>query len=290
MRRLSSGRRSNGEGPEAGRADGTEQGQESQRTGAVPGGIAEVGGGHIVNIGDETGMYKGFLIVELPGEPVRAYRSKMYLDSNITSYETPDRTSLEDAVDKAGDHGEFTPDQYRELTGKEPEITPTEELRELIKGLPFVPEPGPPLPEYVHEAIQPGLVSSIMKPPSSDYGRTLTDKVALDMSLFLKGGDFEIVEKLEETGWASDSVAWDAKIKHVPTNTEWDIEVWANFKWRKPEEIESSFLDFLPAGAQITEDKWEIMPEEEWSDSSFDIATDEGKKAGEIITEYVGRT
>lgn len=244
----------------------------------------------MVNIGDETGMYKGFLVVELPGKPVRAYRSQMYLNSDVISYEAPGWMSLKDAIDRAGDHGEFTDEQYRELTGKEPEFIPPSAVTEFIKGLPFMPEPGQPLPEYVYKEVTPEFVSSIMKPPSSDYGRTLADKIALDMSLFLKGGNFEIIDKLEETGWSSDSLAYNGTIKHVPTNTKWDIEIWVSFEWRQPEKVEGvPFLDFLPAGAKLAEDRWEIMPEEEWSENSFDLTAAGGAKAGGIITEYMSR-
>lgn len=166
---------------------------------------------------------------------------------------------------------------------------PDGEFEEFIRGLPFMPEKGKPLPDYVYQTMAPGFVTSVMSAPVSGYGRELQDRVALDVTLFLRGGNFEIVEKLDESGWSSEDIAYDARIRHKPTNTEWHIEVWAPFDWRKPETYRDGFAVFLPAGSRVAEDKWEIMPEEQWVDDTFDLTLKGGEEAGRVIEEFISK-
>lgn len=172
------------------------------------------------------------------------------------------------------------------------------ELEEFLRGLPFMPEKGEPLPEYVYRELKPEFISAVMKPPVTDYGRVLEGRVALDTALFLKGGNFGIIEKLEESGWSSDSIGYDAKIRHEPTNTEWDIEVWTHFDWRKPETYSEGYIVFLPTGRKIAEEvvvdrrlvsaaRWEVMPEEDWGKDTFDLTSKGGEEASRVIEESV---
>ncbi|GAH45924.1 unnamed protein product, partial [marine sediment metagenome] len=163
------------------------------------------------------------------------------------------------------------------------------ELGEFLEQLPFMPEKGEPLPEYVYEALKPEFVTAVMKPSISSYGRELADRVALDVALFLKGGNFEIVGKLEESGWSSEDIAYDAKIRHKPTNTEWGVEVWTPFDWRKPETYKDGYVVFLPAGKRISEGRWEIMPEERWETDEFSLTFKGGEEASRIIGEWFRR-
>lgn len=162
-----------------------------------------------------------------------------------------------------------------------------EEFEEFIRGLPFMPERGKPLPDYVYQTMAPEFVTSVMGAPVSGYGRELQDRVALDVTLFLRGGNFEIVDKLKESGWSSEDIAHDAKVRHKPTGTEWDIEVWAPFDWRKPETYKDGYVDFLPTGRRVGEERWEIMPEEEWETNAFELSFRGGEEAGGIIEEFI---
>lgn len=231
--------------------------------------------------GEHFEVYKGWIInpgITMPAQGI--YDFNVYLTRDDLREDEPRHiaSSLEDAR-------RWIDEQERTL--EEKEALP---MMEAIEKLPFMPAKGPPLPEYVGREITPEFVSSIMRSPSSDYGRTLVDKVALDMNLFLRAGGFEIVDKLEETGWSSDDLAYNGTIKHLSTGTQWDIEVWVNFEWKQPEKVEGvPYLDFLPAGVRVAADRWEIMPEEEWSKHSFDLTAAEGIEASKIITEYVSR-
>lgn len=179
-------------------------------------------------------------------------------------------------------------DAQRGLAGEEIERIPiTEEFEEFIRSLPFMPERGKPLPDYVYQTMAPEFVTSVMSAPVSGYGRELADRVALDVTLFLKGGNFEIVKKLDETGWSSEDIAYNARIRHKPTYTEWDVEVWAPFDWRKPETYKDGFVVFLPAGERISEERWEIMPEEEWETEEFDLTFKGGEEASRIIEGFI---
>lgn len=222
-----------------------------------------------------TGMYKAFLIVELPGVLVKAYRNPMYLASGTVSYEAPGWLSLSDMIDKAGDVGEFTDDQYRELTGKEPEFIPREDIAELIRGLPFMPEPGPPVPGYVSKEVF-GLEN--MEAPVSEYGRALASEVLKRLKEFL-GTDFTVAKDFEETGWASDGVMYSGVLKHVLTNTEWFVEMGVSFEWRKPEEINMMYLEFF--AVKQPDGTWADVPPEvvDSEEFSFDLNADEGRKA-----------
>lgn len=161
------------------------------------------------------------------------------------------------------------------------------EFEEFLRGLPFMPEKGKPLPDYVYQVMKPELVTSVMEAPISGYGRELQEKVALDVSLFLKGGNFEIVERVKESGWSSEDLTYDARIRHKSTNTVWDIEVLAPFDWRRPETYKDGYVVFLPAGKRIGEERWEIMPGEEWGEDTFDLTLKGGEEASRIIEEYM---
>lgn len=171
-------------------------------------------------------------------------------------------------------------------------------IEELVRGLPFMPTRGRPLPEYVYRQLRSEFVTTIMETPVSDYGGALLDKIAVDTALFLKGGSFTIVERLKESGWSSEDVAYDARIRHRPTGTEWGVEVWAPFDWRNPETYKDGFVVFLPAGRKIAEElvvgrklvseaRWEIMPEEKWETDTFDLTHEGGGEAGRTIEEFL---
>ncbi len=162
------------------------------------------------------------------------------------------------------------------------------EIEEFLSRLPFMPGNGNPLPDYVYREFKPEFISAIMAPPVTDYGGVLQDKVALDMALFLKGGSFEITKRLEETGWSSDSLGYDAEIAHKPTGTKWSIEVWTAFDWGDPSKYSDGYLYFIHSGKLIAEDRWEFMPGEDWEEDSFGLTSKGGEEASKVITEHGG--
>lgn len=174
----------------------------------------------------------------------------------------------------------------------------SEEFEEFIRGLPFTPERGEPLPDYVYRTMKPEFITSVMEAPVSEYGRELQDKVALDVGLFLQGGNFSIVKRFWESGWSSEDIAYDARIRHEPTGTEWSVEIWAPFDWRRPETYKGGFVVFLPMGKKIAEEvvvdrklvsepRWEIMPEKEWETEEFDLTFKGGQEASRIVEAFV---
>lgn len=161
-------------------------------------------------------------------------------------------------------------------------------LEDFLAKLPFMPyttRKEQKLPEYVYKLVRPEDIVSTMESSLSDYGDVLQEKIAAGMLAFMKGGDFKVTKRLTEKAWASDSVGWNASIEHIPTHTVWNIEVWASFEWRQPEKVDMTYTVFLPAGKQLSEDEWEIMPERDWDSGGFDLSFEGGKKAGSIIIE-----
>ena len=165
--------------------------------------------------------------------------------------------------------------------------TPNGSSEDFIKKLPFMPH-GTPLPESVYRFVKPEHITSIFKPAVSEYGETLQNIVAVNLLAFMAGGNFTIADKLEETGWSSSDICWNGVLEHMPTQTRWDVEVWANFKRRKPERYESSYIDFLLAEDQISKISLaKAIPKEEvFNRLSFDLTYDEGIRAAGVIQEF----
>lgn len=159
-----------------------------------------------------------------------------------------------------------------------------EELGEVVGKLPFMPEKGPPLPEYVSEEL---YKLESFKAPVSDYGSRVVEETAKRLDSFLKAGSFTVVDKLEETGWSSEDIAYNGTFRHEPTGIEWIVELWVSFGWRKPEEIESMYVDFL--GSKKDEGKWISAPDEitESDKWSYDLTAEEGAKAGRQAQEFI---
>ena len=97
----------------------------------------------------------------------------------------------------------------------------------------------------------------------------------------MKAGNFTATEPFDESGWSSDSLAYDGTLKHSPSGTEWDAGIWVHFDWRKPEAVEIMSIDLIHYR----------KPGEEWSSSpmelSFDLTADEGIKADGQIQEVM---
>lgn len=159
-------------------------------------------------------------------------------------------------------------------------------IMEVIEKLPFMPEKGPPLPEYVGKELY-GLEA--FKTPVSDYGAVVVSRTAEILGDFAKAGNFVVIGALEETGWASDSIAYNGVLRHLPSGTEWDVEVWVNFEWRKPGSIESMFIDFLSCkklGEEPIPIPVELVGTDKWT---FDLMDDEGVRAGSQAQDYLSK-
>ncbi len=155
---------------------------------------------------------------------------------------------------------------------------------EAIEKLPFMPEKGLPLPEYISKELY-GL--GAFKAPVSDYGRIVINETAERLSAFMQAGSFTVVEPFDETGWSSDSIAYDGVLSHLPTGTEWAVELWVHFGWRKPEDIESTSIDYLshrkPGGEWVPESGAVI---EEMENS---LTADGGIRASSQIQEHISK-
>lgn len=63
----------------------------------------------------EFNLYEGFLIADYRDGSVKAYRNREFYAGNTTSYETSSPASIRLMIDEAGDHGDFTAEEYDEI-------------------------------------------------------------------------------------------------------------------------------------------------------------------------------
>ncbi len=228
--------------------------------------------------GDVATLYKGFMIYGRQlsdpggmGGGFRAFRNQQYFRDGIASYESTHPHLVQAMIDEVDDQGEFTVEQLEELDRGGVAV----DFKELIGKLPFMPEVGPPLPEYVTAALHPSPTLDLMKPPVSEYGRVVADETARLLRDFMGGGNFELKDKFEESGWSSDGIMYNGSLIYTPTGAQYLVEIGVSFAWRTPtEDVERGVTLFIekPEG-----------PEEAWDgDLSFEggIAANDALKVG----------
>lgn len=170
------------------------------------------------------------------------------------------------------------------VPGQEGVFESAEGLMKLVEGMPFMPEKGTPLPEYVSKELY-GLEA--FQAPISGYGREVVNEAAKRLAAFMVAGSFTVVEQLEETGWSSDSIAYNGVLSHSPSGKEWMVELWVQFEWRKPEDIEGMFIDFLdyrePGGEWVHRE--ENIPDE----LTLNLTAEGGTEASSKVQEYASK-
>ncbi len=63
-------------------------------------------------------LHKGFLVVDdMMGGMFRAYRSMSYYVTNVPTFTEPHASQMDTVIDEAGEYGEFTLEQFDEVTG-----------------------------------------------------------------------------------------------------------------------------------------------------------------------------
>ncbi len=204
------------------------------------------------------GIYKRFMIVEHPEGHVVAYRSPEYYRSGITSYQTTSRDNISLMIDEAEDYGEFTDEQYAELASvsiMESGFTP-EELGKVVEAMPFMPEKGEPLPEYIAKELYPSPTLELMEVPVSDSGRVVADETARLLKEFMQGGSFELKNKFEESGWSSEDIIYTGDLTYTPTGTQYLTEINVFFEWRDPIKDVSRTITLFEERLGGPEDIW----------------------------------
>lgn len=84
-------------------------------------------------------LYEGFLIAKHSETDVKAYRSRTFYAGNTTSYETTSQAFITQMIDDAGDHGDFTDEEYREVM--------------QLLGRVGQTEPAYVMPKYLHHVM-----------------------------------------------------------------------------------------------------------------------------------------
>lgn len=218
--------------------------------------------------GEYFEVYKGWIIdpgITMPAQDIHDFN--VYLTREEVRNDEPRymASSLEDARRWI--------DEQESVLEKREAIGSKEELGEFIRGLPFMPERGEPMPEHVFQQLYPSPAWDLMKPPVSEYGRVVAEETARLLRDFMSGGSFVMKDKFEETGWSSEDITYTGELIHVPDLTQYLTEINVSFGWREPTK------DVLRS---ITLYKGEPEPEEIWGG---DLDLEGGKSAGKALLE-----
>lgn len=169
-------------------------------------------------------IYKDFYIEETP-KGVNVYQSyDAWVNGEQPIHQAETVQDAESWIDQ-------------ELEGKFERVPEGVDITEYIKTLPFMPEKGESLPEYVVKSLYPSPTWDLMKPPESEYGREVVDETAKRLKEFMTGGNFILKEKFGEEGWSSEDITYLGGLIHVPTRTDYLVQINTFFEWRKPKEI-----------------------------------------------------
>lgn len=215
-------------------------------------------------------IYSGYLLT--PGITMPSYGIKeVNLYDSIGAYRQDEPVHSAENVLEAKrwideqPAGTFTEENYAEL------------LKESITKLPFWPEPGEPLPEYVAEEVYPREVLEVMAPPVSEYGRQVAADTARGYKEFLEGGGFIIRSKLDESAWSSEDVGYLGNIVHLPSGNSYAVQVHVFFDWRDPTK---NVVRFLSIWKEVEEGPPEV---EIWEG---DLDRSSGIEASKAIAEF----
>ncbi len=83
-------------------------------------------------------LYKGFLVAQYSETDVKAYRTREYYTSNLTSYETSRLANIGLMIDDAEDQGDFTVEEYNavmRLLGEPEAVSSDESIYPYDKGI-----------------------------------------------------------------------------------------------------------------------------------------------------------
>lgn len=155
------------------------------------------------------------------------------------------------------------------------EVSDEEGLMEAIRKMPFMPEKGEPLPEYVVRDLYPSPAWDLMKPPTSEYGKVVVEETAGLLKEFMTGGSFILKEKFEESGWSSEDIIYVGKLIHVPTRAQYLAEVYVSFEWRAPADVNVRLMILFREDVEDPEETEEI-----WNG---DLSSEGGQAANEAL-------
>ena len=83
-------------------------------------------------------LYKGFLIAQYSETDAKAYRTREYYTSNLTSYESSRLANIGLMIDDAEDQGDFTVEEYNavmRLLGEPEAVSSDESIYPYDKGI-----------------------------------------------------------------------------------------------------------------------------------------------------------
>ena len=83
-------------------------------------------------------LYKGFLIAQYSETDAKAYRTREYYTSNLTSYESSRLANIGLMIDDAEDQGDFTVEEYNavmRLLGEPEAVSSAESIYPYDKGI-----------------------------------------------------------------------------------------------------------------------------------------------------------
>lgn len=149
-----------------------------------------------------------------------------------------------------------------------------EDIKKAIEAMPFMPEKGPPLPEYVTAELYPSPTWDTMKAPVSDYGKVVVDETARLLMEFVLGGHFERRTKFEETGWSSDGIIYTGELLHTATGVVYLTEIYVSFAWRDPTKDVTRTITLFEEKPDGPEDIWD-----------GDLSCEGGRVAGQALQE-----
>jgi hypothetical protein len=79
-----------------------------------------------------------------------------------------------------------------------------------------------------------GKSNSVFIVGTNEY---LPAKLENSINEFLQGGNFLLIEKLQETGWGSGEIDYEDKVLHTPTSTYWNLQLfntWDDYNEPEP--------------------------------------------------------
>lgn len=211
----------------------------------------------------EHEVYKGYVLalgIQMPNYGI--HETNVYESQEQYELGNPAHSADSVAEAKAWVDIRIEPPGYEVIGSKE-------DLGEFIKGLPFMPEKGEPLPESVLRELYPSPAWDLMEAPISEYGRVVVEETARLLKEFMVGGNFVLREKFEESGWSSEDVIYTGGLVRVPTLTQYLVEIYVFFDWRDPTKVERRTVELFEEG-----------PEEIWSGY---LSHEGGQEAGGVL-------
>ncbi len=215
--------------------------------------------------------YKGYIIapgITMPSHGI--HDAKVFNSVEDYEHDNPLHTSESEA-----DAMQWV-DQYlrHDIVADIESAEGVEKVVEAIREMPFMPEKGAPLPEYVAAELYPSPTWDLMKAPVSDYGKVIVEETARLLKEFMRGGNFELKSKFEEGGWSSEDIIYMGDLAHTPTGAQYLTEINVFFAWRDPTKDVIRTITLFEEKPGGPEDIW-----------GGDLSYEDGQEAGVALSK-----